>query len=142
MAKMPEDPIAKRFRKKKSKMWLFHSTKKKHLENVKRKGLDMRYHGTSHYSPVEHPSGKPAFSYSTNKSYSVIWGDKDAVLLVNVPTKDLFFAIRDKWEWGDFMDEYQSPINIKPKDIIFPGDSRFNKIEKIIPYLTKGKFFK
>jgi hypothetical protein len=140
--KLPEDPIVKRFRKTKSKMWLYHSVPKKTIDNVKQKGLDLKYHGTTHGSPVEHPSGKPAFSYSTNKSYAAVWGDKDSVLLVNVPTKDLFFGIRTTmFGWKEDIDEYQDINNIKPQDIIFPGDSKYIKIEKIIPYLKKGKFY-
>jgi hypothetical protein len=138
---LPENLIAKRFREKQNKMWLYHTIPKKMITSVKTKGLDLKYHGTSHGSPIEHPSGKPALSYSTNKSYSAIWGDKDYILLVHVPTKDLFFAIRKKW-MGTFLDEYQDINNIKPKDIIFPGDSRYEKIENITPYLEKGSLIK
>ncbi len=96
MAKsLPEDPVAKKFRERKKKIWLYHSIPKKNIINVRNKGLDIKYHGITHGSPIEHPTGKPAFSYSTNKSYSVIWGSKEGVVLVHAPTKDLFFAIRN-----------------------------------------------
>jgi hypothetical protein len=141
MGNLPEEPITKRFREKSKRMWLYHTIPKNKIQSVKSRGLHLDFHGLSHGSPIEHPSGKPALSYSTNKSYSAVWGDKNNVLLVSVPTKDLFFAIRKKW-MGVFLDEYQDINNIKPKDILFPDNEKYKKIEKMIPYLTKGPFFK
>jgi hypothetical protein len=144
-AKAQEKAAAKLYREGNKYMWLYHAIPGDVEESVRRQGLNLKYHGTSHGAPIEHPSGKPSFSYSTNKSYAAIWGankfrSKSIVLLARVPTKNLWFAIAVKW-LGGIADEYQSPDNIPPRDILFPNNPQYSEVSQRMRYLEGGKFF-
>lgn len=131
----PEKESLRIARERQKYVWLYHSTPEKNIEKIKEEGLDPKYIGTTHGATSEHPSKKPCLSYSSHKGYSVIWGglrDREP-LLVKVPTKDLFFGIRDP-VFG--FDEYLSIHKIPPKHIVFPEDPLYRKIEKKTPYLS------
>jgi hypothetical protein len=139
-----ENPDALTFRKRNNFLWLYHGTMIKYKDSIIKHGLDPAFMGTSRGAPVEHPTGKNALSYSTNKSYAGtytgVFGDRNFVLLCKVPNKDLFFGIRSKW--GDsYLDEYQSIYIIKPKDILFPENNKYKEIENKMKYLSKGEYY-
>jgi len=56
-------------------------------------------------------------------------------LLVKVPTDELFFGTRvTKKDW----DEYQSPKIIPAKDVVFPDNLKYKKIENKNSYLNSS----
>lgn len=134
----PEKELLQKERETKPFVWLYHTSPEKNVDNIKRVGLSPSYMGGTHYAPIEHPSGKKALSYSSSKAYSMVWGGwgKNVTLLVKVPTKDLFFAIRDKRRGWD---EYQSIDRILPKNIVFPDNKKYGDIERGFSYLDSSE---
>lgn len=124
-----------RIRKNEKAVWLYHTTEKKYVDNIKKNGLDPNFMGQEHAAYSQHPTGKPTLSYSSYKAYSKMYGG--ITLLVLVPTDNLFFAIHSKPKWYSRhgADEYLSTKIIEPKNIIFPNDKRYDEIEKENSYL-------
>jgi len=131
-----EKPEIKQIRETKKYIWLYHSSPPKNYKDIKENGLDPNHQGETHGSPMEHPSGKKALSYSSSKIYSMFWSgslNDSEPLLVKVPTDELFFGTRvAKKDW----DEYQSPKIIRAKDVVFPDSLRYKKIESESSYLN------
>jgi len=136
--RLEEDSRVKRIRETKKYIWLYHGTSRKAFEFIRRNGIDPAYIGSGVGAPKEHPTGKDAISYTTNKHYASAYTGgifkPGPVLLVKVPTKDLFFGIRDRWSFG-YLDEYQSPYKIPIKDIVSPEMDLYKKLEKDLDYL-------
>lgn len=144
---IPENPLAKKFRKENGYLWLYHKTPIRNYNSIKKYGLRTKYHATTHGEEErKHKSGKKSISYSSNKQHSMEFvgyapgapefdkESREEPLLVKVPNDGLELLFNSK-----YYDEYESIKNISPKDIIFPSDQSYKKIEQECKYLNTKK---
>lgn len=127
-------------------IWLYHGTYPGRFEEIKKNGLLANKHGSGFTAGLGderlHSTRKKHISYTSYKRYSRAYTGKTTLsspssdpLLVRVPTEGLERASKNSSDLFK-ADEFASTRNIPPKDIIFPDDPQYKKIEADNNYLV------
>ncbi len=138
-----EFPAVKSFREKNKYIWLYHGTPRKHVSSIKKNGLDPDK-SVGHWM-VGELRGKKVASFTSVKEYAQYYASRKGlaaifkkqmgeVLLVKINTnpKDLIFGRSSAG-----IDEYDYILKVPPKDILFPDNPKYDKIERAHKYLRE-----
>jgi len=149
-------PHVEEFRKKNKYIWLYHGTPKEFVSIIKKNGIDpskMGDYNKSHYmfQPGQLLHNKKVVWFTSYKKYANAYSSKSIkaelfkkhrgqTILAKLSTnpKHLIFGFTTQLI-GQKTDEYMYVLKIPSKDILFPDDPQYYKIEKENKYLTPWK---
>ena len=145
----------------KKAQYFYHGTPEKNITSIKKNGLLGSKRGDNFDDPngstlsiTNAPEGKGVFLTKAKeyaKTYSIdlnagvantiksICKKEPEPLIVNVKKPVKLYAV-DNVSDGRALDEYFQPGNIKPKDIIFPDDPEYKKIDAKLSKSAKEEY--